>query len=150
MESITKLLHLTPNLHTLRISFSDILRTREQYVLFKEKKTFQVVSNTNHIKVLLIDDMYLTLEEIKLFIDLCPRIEHLTICIEQNFLQRALQFLLSKNNTKARHLTSLFIDRTPEVPGEMLKALIESENLQVDYIIGNGQDERIHNIYLWL
>ncbi|CAF1004016.1 unnamed protein product [Rotaria sordida] len=149
LASLTELLNLTPNLDTLVITSSDILNAREKYVLFKKNKAFQLVSNANHIKTLIIH-IYLTLEEVKLFTDLCPRVEHLTIWISQNYLQSVLQFLLSKNNTKPRYLNSLLIDRTSEIPNKIIETLIESENLQVDYTIGNDTDEHLRKIYLWL
>jgi hypothetical protein len=31
-----------------------------------------------------------------------------------------------------------------------MESLIESENLQVDYIIGKYEDEHLCDIYLWL
>ncbi len=148
LECITGLLSLTPNLHTLMTS-SKTLNVGGKYVLFKDNKTFQLVSNANRIKILIIGKD-LTLEEIKLFTDLCPRVEHLTICIGRHFLQRVLQFLLSKNNTKTRHLNSLLIKSTSEIPDQIMESLIASENLQVDYIIGRNEDEHLHDICIWL
>jgi len=149
LESIVGLLSLTPNLCTLEIARPDILDRREKCVLFERNKTFQLVSNANHIKTLIIG-IPLTLEGIKSFTDLCPRLEHLTTCISQNYLNSVLRFLLSKNNTKPRHLNSLLIDGTLEIPNKIMETLIESENLQVDYVIGNGADENLRNIYFWL
>ena len=67
----------------------NILNTREKYVLVEKNKTFQLSSNANHIRNLIIG-IYLTLEEIKLLYDLCPRVEHLTIRISQNYLRPVL------------------------------------------------------------
>jgi hypothetical protein len=146
LKSITGLLNLTPNVHTLIIRAPLELRTREKYVVFEEDETFQLVSNANYIKFLVIST-YLTLEEIKLFTDLCPRVEHLSICIRQNFLRRVLQYLLSKDNTKTRHLNSILIVGTSEIRNEIMESLIESENLQVDYIIGKYEDEHLCDIF---
>jgi hypothetical protein len=149
LKSITGLLNLTPNVHTLIIRAPLELRTREKYVVFEEDETFQLVSNANHIKRLLIA-IHLTLKEIKLFTDLCPRVEHLTIRIRQNFLRRVLQYLLSKNNTKTPHLNSILIIGTSEIPNKVMESPFESKNLRVDYVIGKEKDERLRDIYLWL
>ena len=88
-----------------------------------------------------------TLKEIQLIVTLFPRLECLTINLNEEDLESIARFLLSKanNNPPPRYLSSLCISEQLTNLMEPLRIFIESEKLLDDFMIKalNGK------LYLW-
>ena len=131
-EQIIKLIRFTPNLHTLK--FSSISLREINTELIEQGQTFQYVSNTNRIKSL---DLHheCTLEKIQLIVNLFPNLEYLKIGMKREEVHQLVQFLLSKNNLKTRHLFYLCISEIAKRFLKELNVLIKSKHLLEDYYI---------------
>jgi hypothetical protein len=139
IEQVIKLLHVTPNIHTLKFDFLPIYPVNS-----KPSELFQIVSTTNTVTNITISRES-TLENIQLLVALFPRLEYLTINLYKENLQSIARFLLSKSNENTRHLSLLCISKQRNDMMEELKSLLESENLLDDYTL------KVINrkLYLW-
>jgi hypothetical protein len=88
------------------------------------------------------------LEETKLLVNLCSRLKQLTIEKFQGDFKALLQFLLSKDDNKPHHLSSVCIKRVPDDQIEILKTFIESEKLLDNYSM-KTETSWFNSIYLW-
>ena len=121
-----KLLYSTQNLHTLKgrfLHFNDM-----ECEVNQQNESFRLVSNTNMIKNVTIHEMC-TLEKAKLLVNLCPRLEQLSIGIDRKNFQSVIRILLSKNNNNAHHLFFLCLGMVPKLCIRQLKRLIKLEKL---------------------
>ncbi|CAF1061356.1 unnamed protein product [Rotaria sordida] len=131
-SKMIELLRYIPYIHTLNIellSFDDPQRSyhlTNSYVL-QQNETFRLVSRTNNIQNLTIISSY-EMELVQFFVNLSPRLEHLTI---NRFgwwrLGKFLQFLLSKTNKNTRHLVSLCIENVSENDIDVIRSFIEAQ-----------------------
>ncbi|CAF1179612.1 unnamed protein product [Rotaria sordida] len=139
---LIKLLRFTPNIHTLTFKSRSIQKSNS--MLIQQNQTFRLISNTNTITHVTIEERC-TGENIKLFVILCTRMQHLTIDILISELESTMKFILLKTKTDLQHLCSMCI-RTPRksMIGK-LKTLIELERLLDNYVIKMIDS----NIYLW-
>ncbi|CAF4771071.1 unnamed protein product [Rotaria sp. Silwood1] len=103
-DQFINLLRLTPNIHTLILDCQSI--NYIDTVSIDHTDNFQFVSNTNTITNMIIKRIS-SMKNIKLFIALCPRLQHLTIDINSMDFEPIVEFLLSRNNSHTRHLFSL-------------------------------------------
>jgi hypothetical protein len=103
---LIELLYFSPNIHTL--VFDSISLSKINATLIRNCQTFQTVSNKNKITTMSITGNF-TLEDMKLFNNLCPRLEHLKFTMYSfgYHLRPIIEFLFSGNNTNTRHLISL-------------------------------------------
>ncbi|CAF4963780.1 unnamed protein product [Rotaria sp. Silwood1] len=74
-KRLIKLLYSTVNLNSLKIRRTSINDT--EYELIQQSEFFQMISNKNMIKNLIIDECC-TLTKIQLFVDICPQLQQLT------------------------------------------------------------------------
>ncbi|CAF3747870.1 unnamed protein product [Rotaria sordida] len=131
-SKMIELLRYIPYIHTLNIellSFDDPQRSyhlTNSYVL-QQNETFRLVSRTNNIQNLTIISSY-EMELVQFFVNLCPRLKHLTI---NRFgwwrLGQFLQFLLSKTNKNTRHLVSLCVENVSENDIDVIRSFIEAQ-----------------------
>jgi hypothetical protein len=129
IEEIVELLHVTPNIHTLKLEFLPI-----DPINSESNELFQIVSTTNTVRNITIGRES-TLENIQLLVTLFPRLEYLTVNLFKENLQSIARFLLSKSNDNTRYLSLLCISKQRNDMMEELKSLLESENLLDDYTI---------------
>ncbi|CAF3154433.1 unnamed protein product [Rotaria sp. Silwood2] len=141
-EQVIKLLRLTPNVHTLILDCQSINHTDS--ISIEHTDTFRFVSNTNTITNATIKSTY-SMKNIKLFVALCPRLQHLTIDINRMEPKPTIEFLLSRNNSNTRHLFSLCIKHRSKSQINKLKTLIKSEKILDDYLIKQISLE----LYIW-
>jgi hypothetical protein len=110
----------------------------------QENVTFQLVSMTNVVKNVILEEEY-SLERIELLIALCPRLQHLTLNEINHSLLSIIRLLLSKNNANNRHLSSLCLLKVNNAVKEKVKMVIEKEKLLDDFSIKYIN----HKLYLW-
>ncbi|CAF2701888.1 unnamed protein product [Rotaria sp. Silwood2] len=141
-HQVIELLNFTPNVHTLKLN--SILLNGSDSVSIQQNATFQIVSNTNIVKNMIIAKES-TLEKIQLLVAIFPRLEYLTINLYREDLETIARFLLSKPNNNTRNLSLLCISKQLRDLVEKLRVLIEVENLLDDFTL-----KVIHRkLYLW-
>ncbi|CAF4984237.1 unnamed protein product [Rotaria sp. Silwood1] len=141
-EQIIKLIHFTPNLHTLKLDF---LSLNEIYLkLIEQNEIFRYVSNTNKITNIDIGEKC-TLEIFQLIMYLFPQVEYLKIRINKKEINQIIRYLFSKTTNKIRRLFFLCISQISKVCLRELNFLIKSENLLNDYSIKYIN----RDLYLW-
>jgi hypothetical protein len=86
-----------------------------------------------------------TLEKIQLLTALFPRLEYLIMNLNKEDLESIARFLLSKFNDNTRYLSSLCISKRRRDFAEILKNLLETEDLLPDYTM-KVIDRKL---YLW-
>lgn len=134
-EQLLTLLHLTPNLHNLKLH--SLLFKPIDFVSINEYTEFQSISNMNTMTTLSVSRKMI-LQEIQCLTILFPRLESLTINLHQNDVEPILQFLLSKFDKKNRDLSSLCILEAGNFP------------LQSEQIPQHCSRKRIATkLYLW-
>jgi hypothetical protein len=141
-KQVIELLHFTPNIHTLELD--SILLYRTDSVSIQQNDIFQLVSNTNIVTTLTINNE-VTLEKIQLLVKLFPRLEYLTINLYKEDLESIVRFLSSKSNNNTRYLSSLCISKQRLDLIKNLRLLLESEKLFNDYILKSID----RKLYLW-
>ncbi|CAF3964394.1 unnamed protein product [Rotaria sordida] len=141
-DQLIKLLHFTPNIHTLTFNSQSI--TESNSMLIQQSETFRLVSNTNKITNVTIKEKY-SFENIKLFVALCPQMQNLTIDIYTQHLESIIRFILLKTKINIQHLCSIYIKNTRKSMIGILKTLIESEELLDNYLIKSIDSQ----LYLW-
>ncbi|CAF3577991.1 unnamed protein product [Rotaria sp. Silwood1] len=141
-DQFINLLRLTPNIHTLILDCQSI--NYIDTVSIDHTDNFQFVSNTNTITNMIIKRIS-SMKNIKLFIALCPRLQHLTIDINSMDFEPIVEFLLSRNNSHTRHLFSLCMKHRSKSKLTRLKTLIKSKKILDDYLIKQISSE----LYIW-
>lgn len=131
-EQFIRLLGSTPNIHTLKFNCQSITQTDSTSI--QQSEMFRLVSNTNTITNVTIEERYSS-ENIKLLVALCPRMQHLTIDINAQYLESSVQFILSKNKINIQQLCLLCMKNTAKSMAGRLKTLIESEELIDNYLV---------------
>ncbi|CAF0918835.1 unnamed protein product [Rotaria sordida] len=111
-KRLIKLLYSTVNLNSLKICKTLIKDT--EYELIQQSELFQMISNKNMIKNLVIDECC-TLKHIQLFVGLCPRLQQLTSGMNRKEFLSIVQFLLSKNDKNIQNLSFLCVLYAPKV-----------------------------------
>ncbi len=129
-----KILCCAPQIHTLILKSIACYRKKNDYTSIEESKDFQLVSNTNTITNVTCNG-WCTLEQIKLLLTLCPRLQRLTLNTFDTLLERITRFLLDKTNQNTRYLCSICFSSSWNNPLEKLDTLIKSEILLDDYIL---------------
>ena len=103
-------------------------------LLLQQSETFRSISNRNNItKLIIISEDNISITEF--LVNLCSRLQHLTIHTSKNGFNSILQYLLPISNTNTRHLSTLYIENVSEDKIRILHTLIESEKRLVDYSI---------------
>ncbi|CAF3801350.1 unnamed protein product, partial [Rotaria sp. Silwood1] len=141
-KQLIKLLYSTVNLNLLKLRRTSIKDT--EYELIQQSEFFQMISNKNMIKNLVIDECC-TLKNIQLFVDLCPRLQQLTSGMNRKEFLSIVRFLLSKNDKNIQNLSFLCILHAPKVSLKEMKKFIKLEKVLENYSI-NHVDRKL---YLW-
>ncbi|CAF1229849.1 unnamed protein product [Rotaria sp. Silwood1] len=141
-EQLINVLRFTPNIHTLTLNCQSITQTDSK--LIQQGEPFRLTSNANRIINVTIKENYSS-ESIKLLVVLCPRIQHLTIDTYSLDLESIMRFILSETKTSIRDLCSICTKNTAILMDEILKRLIDSEELFPNYLI----DLVATDLYIW-
>jgi len=131
-KKMIELLHFTPSIHTL--VFESMPFYKSDYTSIEQSETFQLVSMTNIITDLTFTRKC-TLEKLKLFVALCPRLQYLTINTLVRDLESITRFLLDKTNPNTGHLYSLCFLRAYKNRVQKLDTLIKSKTLLDNYML---------------
>jgi len=129
LTDIIKMLCLTPNCNKLMLN--SIVLDERNILSLQFSENFQFLSNTNNITDITVKSSC-TFEQVQLLINLCPRLQHLTINVLQEEFQSIVKYLLM-NNEHTRHLRSLYIQNTGDIWTEKLLNAI-SEVRQQDEV----------------
>ncbi len=141
-EQLINLLSSTSNVHTLTFNCQSIKETNSK--LLQQTETFRLLSETNKIRNVTIRERY-SIENIKLLVTLCPRMQYLIIDVRLHDPESPVQYILSKSKTNVRDLCLLCTKHTSKSTIATLKTLIESEELLDNYLM-----KLINNdLYLW-
>lgn len=141
--NLIELLLYMPNVCTLKFETMPLYGNSTDFI--RDKAVFRLVANQNKITTVVFKQRC-TLEKIRLLVDLCPRIENLSIKLHARDLQSISQFLLENNNMNSGHLYSLCILSANAIWKERLAELIQSKTLIHNYMI----EYISSNLYLWL
>ncbi len=138
---IIDLLTFMPNIHTLTIN--SILIQKDDLLLIEKSENFQMVSKTNNIRNVTIQKEPI-FDELKLLLNLCPQLQHLTMRYETGVVP-LLRVLLSNNHP---HLCSLSVKDSLLVATETLKDLIDSKKLLNEYSL-KVMNDHYADIDIW-
>ncbi|CAF3838607.1 unnamed protein product [Rotaria sp. Silwood1] len=138
-DTVVKILCSTPNCSKLILH--SLLLNEIDGVSLKDNSLFQVISNKNKMKDLTVKSMC-TFEEVKLFVKLCPRVQHLSIKVSQDDFISTIKCLLSKHNNDIRDLLTLRIQTTGNIWFARILMLFKSLRLS-SKIMGD------HDYFLW-
>jgi hypothetical protein len=141
-EKIIHLLRFIPNIDTLKIYSINYFATDS--ALIEKSEAFRLVSHRNLIRNLTVENRC-TFEEMKLFVNLCPRLQHINLDIFWKDFESILELLLSKSNNKTQNLFSLCLEHGTKTIVEKLKTLIESKGWIDQYSIELVRSK----LYLW-
>lgn len=144
VENLIKILYYSPNIHTLELQSMFYDKVDNNLSLINHSQDFQEICRRNIITNVTCDAT-LTLNEIKLLVDLCPRIQYYTINGFTNNLESITCFLLRKTNQSTRHLRSLYFSRVDKNYLEKIDALIKTDTLLDDYTLKMID----FKLYLW-
>lgn len=138
------LLDCAPHMQTL--VFESIHWFKRSDFSIEQNEQFRRVSEKNvitHITCVHACDF----DEVKLLVSLCPRVQHLTICLAYKQVEgeSIIRFLLSRTNLRTSRLCALCIRISGEFWAERMNHLFKSEQLLDDYTLGLISSE----LYLW-
>jgi hypothetical protein len=138
ISKLMELLYFSPNIHVLAInsiSFSKI-----DAASIQKTQTFRTVFNENKITNLILQKNF-RLDAMKLFLNLCPRLEQLTVGIRPHNFTSVKTILSMKNDIHSPHLSFLcFLEandfstwRILSHPSSNCSMKLVSQNLYVWY-----------------
>ena len=141
-KKIIDLLDRAPRVNTLE--FQSMPWFRDKYLSIEQTEKFRRISETNIITYITYDGDC-TLDKLKLLVALCPRVQNLSIYLDQNTDASIIRFLLDRSNPNTSHLCLLYIRRHAMFWYEKLDHLLKSEQLLDDYTLKLADSE----LYLW-
>ncbi|CAF1657373.1 unnamed protein product [Adineta ricciae] len=125
-SKVIELLSSTPNVHTL--VFKSITIVATDYSDLQQTKQFQLVTSQNKIKALTVSFTY-SFRTIQLFVNLCPRLQHISMGTTETPLEQIIRFLLGQTKKTTCCLSSITISDVNPAISDKLKAIIELEHL---------------------
>ena len=129
-DALVELLRFVPNIRALKVH--SLCAYNLYRVSIKQTESFQMVTNENKITSLIIYNNC-SLEDIRLLIRLCPRLQQMVLNISRDNLQSTVNLLLMNTNGNTRHLFSLcLLNVTPKLV-KILKTMIDSNTLLNNY-----------------
>ena len=140
LRNFLRLITQLPNIHTLRFSTELLIQMDLDNIQYDT--TFHIASTTNKVKSLQADVLR-TLDQIKLLVNLFQRLEQINICLQRDYSEEILQYLLMRNNDKIRHLHSLLILTDDSTMFQKIMNLIQSEKRLVDCVNGGNAQIRL-------
>ena len=120
---IITVLRFTPKCD--RLTLNSLLTDGLDLGLIEFSESFQFVSERNNITKLIIKSAG-SLKKVELLVNLCPRLQQLTIEVLEDNFRSVIKYLLS-NNGNMRNLFSLSIRSTGDIWIEKLQNTIEEE-----------------------
>jgi hypothetical protein len=144
-SEMIELLHSIPNIHTFKVNSLTFEIT--DLISIENSEIFQLLSTTNNIKHVIILSTC-GWDVINFFINLCPRLQHLTFDYSKDTFRSLLGFLLSKDNHKTRDLFALTIEDIDDTESCELNTCITAE--KVPYVISTKRTlVRGTDVHLW-
>ncbi|CAF1127888.1 unnamed protein product [Rotaria sordida] len=143
---IIELLLLSPNIHTFEIHCESLKYF--DLILIENSETFQLLSKTNNIKEIIIM-LDCTLEITKFFVNLCLRLQYLTMKISNDNLQLVLSFLFSKSNYITHNLFLLCIKYMSNTEFDILENFIVLQESFDVYLTRTKVNPYNNDVYLW-
>jgi len=140
--TIVELLHLAPNIQTLTVDSEYLSKINPESI--QQTETFRLVSNENKIQSLIIS-RNCSSKVAQLFVDLCPRVQHIIIDISRKDFESTIRALLMKHNMNSRHLSSLTLRYARAPWYKKLKNMIATEKFIDNYSIKFVN----YKLYLW-
>ena len=142
LEQIIDLLDSAPNIHVL--IFPSIPCFGRKYLSIEQDEKFRRISKTNIITHVTYGGKC-DLDDVKLLVELCPQVQYLSICIDDEVGDAIIRFLTKRNNPNTSHLCTLCIEKAKNLTLERLNRLFKSERFVDDYTL-KFTDSRL---YLW-
>lgn len=144
LNEIVDILLYVPNIHTLGIFGIRTQAAKEISTLRKSEK-FDLVSEQNQIKHLILS--YYSLTTVKLLVDLCLKLQHLSFNKNMGSFKEIACFLLSKNTRNYSDISSFSLCnfQLDKNLVNKVQSLVQSKKHVVDYslkVLGN-------ELYLW-
>jgi len=138
-DGLIDILQYTFNLHTLIIESTSYIGKHDR---FSREETLELVSSQNKTKHLSIK-YGCTLDMIKIFTNLCPQLQHITIGTYIESFKPIIRYLLSRKNKLTCHLFSLCIRELHFISIDKLNNVIQS--------IINDYSIKVCNrdVYIW-
>ncbi|CAF1375082.1 unnamed protein product [Rotaria sp. Silwood1] len=143
---IIELLLLSPNIHIFQIDLVSL--EYSDLISIENSETYQLLSKTNNI-IQMIIMLDCTLEIIKFFINLFPRLQYFTMRISNDNIKPVLSLLFSKDNYNTQNLFSLCIKHMSDEEFDILKNFIGLEKLFDVYLTRVKRDMYDDKVYLW-
>ncbi|CAF3950559.1 unnamed protein product [Rotaria sordida] len=128
IDQLIELLTFTSNIHSL--TFAQMFFLDFHSLSIEQTDMFHQISMKNKITELNIEHGC-TLEHLKFFVNLCPRLQHLTIGISETSLESILKFLLSNKDSNLFSLRILNTNK--ETINEIIRREILLENYSIEY-----------------
>jgi hypothetical protein len=141
-EIVDVLLYI-PNIHTLGIP--GIKTTAKEISTLQKSEKFRLVSEQNQIKNVIISNY--SLITVKMFVELCPKLQHLSSGTSQKSFIEIVRYLLSKNSRKYSGISSFSLRIFPlnKKLIKKVKTLVQSKKHIGDYSLKVLENE----FYLW-
>jgi hypothetical protein len=142
-NEIADVLLYIPNIDTLGIK--GISTTAKEISTLRKSEKFLLVSEQNKVKNVIICDYLLM--TIKMLIDLCPELQHLSFNTFHKSFIEIVRYLLSKNTRKFSDISSFSLRKFPldNKLIEKVKTIVQSKKHINDYSLKVLQNE----FYLW-
>ena len=139
---IIDLLDCAPQVHTL--VFHSVPWFKCSHWSIEQSEKFRRISETNVITHIVYNGEC-DLDEVKLLVKLCPRVQHLSTCLDHGSGEPIIRFLTSRTNPDTSHLCVLHMRVSGKFWYERLNHLLESERLLDDHTLKLIDSE----LYLW-
>ena len=143
-RKLIKILRYAPNIHVLELRSMVWYEKKNRYTSIRQSEDFQIVSQTNTITNITCDTER-TIDQIKLLVALCPRIQYFATNTLIRDLEAIVRFLLDKDNQNTRHLHSLHLTRDHCNFFDKINSLIKTESLFDDCTLIKSDLD----VYLW-
>jgi hypothetical protein len=131
-KGLIQLIISSPNIEKLCLSRTGFDST--DLALIKYDETFQQMSTTNKIKDVNIAIQQCSFEDMKLLVNLFPRLEHLALCMAKGCLMEIVQYLLAEKSNRSPYLHSIEITAFKFSSAEKIISLIQSQNVPIDCV----------------
>ncbi|CAF4876308.1 unnamed protein product [Rotaria socialis] len=142
LDQLIELLRLAPHVHTLTMNVNSIKYSNRSS--FQQNEAFQFVSKTNNITNVTIKERCASANS-QLYIDLCPRMQHLAIEGYYRHTVSNIQSILRETKTNIQQLCSICITNVRKSIITALKTMIESEKILDNYSMKLID----YDLYLW-
>ena len=136
-----QLLIALPNLQKVNLHRTGLQKDTE---LLQADGAVLATSTKNQSKHVTLSLQQCAFANMKLLVDLFPQMRHLTVNMGDDALFEIVRYLLDKNNTKSRHLNSIYLQSMRAFTLAKITAEVQSEKVRRIDMVKEG-----HEIRLW-